>query len=81
MNFKNKNLQEVSFKKIIFLFFGGFTIVSFAIVIVYSFSAVELNLINGGFALFITILSGLLSSIFGKRFIDAFVNTLEFSGF
>lgn len=81
MNFNNKNLQPVSFKKIIFLFFGGFAVATFAIIIVYSFSVVELNLINGCFALFIMILSGLLSSIFGMRFIDAFLHTLESSGF
>ncbi len=66
--------------KMVYLFFGGAAAGLFMVLVLYSFSFVELNWLNVGVATLAIGLCGVLSSIFGIRFIDQLMDTLGSSG-
>ena len=72
--------RQRSVTKVIYLFFAGSAVAIFMVLILYSFSLVEFNPINVGVATLVIILCGLLSSIFGIRFVDTLMDTLGSSG-
>ena len=74
------DLKQPSAAKVARLFFGGVAAGSFTLLILYSFSFVELNWRNIGVATIVILLCGLLSSIWGIKFIDRLMDSLSSFG-
>jgi hypothetical protein len=64
----------------VYRFLRGAALGTFMVVIPYLLSSIELNLQNIGIATLLVVSCGLLSSLFGKRFIAALIRSLESSG-
>ncbi|NES85625.1 MAG: hypothetical protein F6K10_31815 [Moorea sp. SIO2B7] len=77
---KDTDLKQRPVAQVVYLFFGGAAVGISMLLILYSFSLVELNLLNVGIATLMIILCGSLSSIFGIRFIDKLMDMLGASG-
>jgi hypothetical protein len=84
MNSKNNDCQPTFVTKIVYRFLGGFTLGTFVVAIFIlnnSFftneSFINLNLVQLSIFLMLTISSGLLSIIWGEKFIDAVMRVLN----
>ena len=77
---KDTDLKQRPAAKAVYLFFGGAAAGIFMVLVLYSFSLVELTWLNVGVAIVAIGLCGLLSSLFGIRFIDKLMDTLGSSG-
>lgn len=73
---KEVDLKQPSAAKVVRLFFGGAAVGGFALLILYSFSPVEVNSLNISVATVAILLCGLLSSTLGIRFIDRLMDAL-----
>ena len=62
-------------------FIYGLLLSCAVMLLVYSFSPVEFNLLQGFGFISIAIVSGIFASLWGVKFIDAFMKTLDSSGF
>lgn len=76
MTSEDNDLEQRSASKTAYLFLGGITTGAFAMLILDSFFPVELNMLNVGIAIVVVMSCGLLSSIFGKSFINALMDVL-----
>lgn len=63
--------KKPSADNVVYRFLGGAALGTFMVVIPYLLSSIELNLQNIGIATLLVVSYGLLSSLFGKRFIAA----------
>lgn len=72
--------KKLSADNAVYRFLGGAALGTFMVVIPYLLSSIELNLLNIGIATLLVVSCGLLSSLFGKRFIAALIRSLESSG-
>ena len=72
--------KKLSTDNAVYRFLGGAALGTFMVVIPYLLSSIELNLLNIGIATLLVVSCGLLSSLFGKRFIAALIRSLESSG-
>ncbi|MEO0375887.1 MAG: hypothetical protein AAF329_14940 [Cyanobacteria bacterium P01_A01_bin.17] len=73
---ENNGLKQRSASKTAYLFLGGIAVGAFTTLILDSFFPVELNTLNIGIAVMVIVSCGLLSSIFGKSFINALMDLL-----
>ena len=62
-------------------FMYGFLLSGAVMLLIYSFSPVEFDLLQGFGFISISIVSGILASLWGMKFIDALMKTLDSSGF
>jgi hypothetical protein len=74
------DLKKDSAANVVYRFLGGAALGTFMVVIPYLLSKRELNLLNIGIATLLVVSCGLLSSLWGKRFIAALIRSLESSG-
>jgi hypothetical protein len=72
--------KKLSTDNAVYRFLGGAALGTFMVVIPYLLSSIELNLLNIVIATLLVVSCGLLSSLFGKRFIAALIWSLESSG-
>jgi hypothetical protein len=72
--------KKLSADNAVYRFLGGAALGTFMVVIPYLLSSIELNLLNIVIATLLVVSCGLLSSLFGKRFIAALIRSLESSG-
>jgi hypothetical protein len=72
--------KKLSTDNAVYRFLGGAALGTFMVVIPYLLSSIELNLLNIVIATLLVVSCGLLSSLFGKRFIAALIRSLESSG-
>jgi len=72
--------KKLSADNAVYRFLGGAALGTFMVVIPYLLSSIEFNLLNIGIATLLVVSCGLLSSLFGKRFIAALIRSLESSG-
>lgn len=77
---KDTNLKKHSGANVVYRFLGGTVAGTFVIFILYWFSPVEIDFFHIGIALLLVILCGLMSSVFGIKFIDALMNLAGSSG-
>ena len=73
--------MKLSYTSKLSFFIYGFSLSSAVMLLVYSFSPAELDLLQGFGFISIAIVSGIFSSLWGVKFIDAFMKTLDSSGF
>ncbi|PZD70313.1 hypothetical protein C1752_14316 [Acaryochloris thomasi RCC1774] len=73
---EDSDLRQRSAYKTAYLFLGGIAVGALTMLILDSFFPVELNALNVGIATIVIVSSGLLSSIFGKSFINALMDIL-----
>ena len=70
--------KQVSVTKVIYRFFGGAALGAFIITIPISYgSPINLSVFQVGIASALIVLCGLLSSIWGKRFVDIVMRVLN----
>jgi hypothetical protein len=74
------DLKHHSAANFAYRFLGGSALGIFMVLIPFLLSSVELNLINIGVASLLVVSCGVLSSLFGTRFINALIRSLESSG-
>ncbi|MBW4649926.1 MAG: TIGR02186 family protein [Kastovskya adunca ATA6-11-RM4] len=77
---EDTDLKKHSAAKVVYRFLGGAALGTFMVLIPYLLSSTELNLLNIGIAALLVVSCGLLSSLLGKRFIEALIRSLESSG-
>jgi uncharacterized membrane protein len=78
MTSKETNPKQLSVTKVIYRFLGGAALGAFVVIIPISYgSSVDLNLIQVTVISFIIISCGLLSSIWGEKFIDTVMQMLN----
>jgi hypothetical protein len=78
MTSEETNLKQRSGAKVIYRFLGGAALGAFVVIIPISYgSSIDLNLVQVGIASLLVISSGLLSSIWGEKFIDAVMQVLN----
>ncbi|NES23558.1 MAG: hypothetical protein F6K41_32730 [Symploca sp. SIO3E6] len=80
MDSQDTDIKKQSGASVVYLFIGGAGIATFVILYISSFSPVEVDLLRIGIASLVVIFSGLLSSILGRKFIDALMDSLGSSG-
>ena len=81
MNLNKSNSQFSPSIKTIYKFIGGTAFGAFMVIIPILYGAsTDLNLFQVCFALLLIISSGLLSSIWGEKFIDAVMGVFNSSG-
>ena len=79
---KDTNLKQNDRAKLVYRFFSGAAIGTFLIIIPISYaSSTDLNLVQIILGLLVIISSGLLSSIWGEKFINVVTNLLNSCGF
>lgn len=74
------DLKQHSIANVIYRFLGGAALGVFMVLIPFLLSSVELNWLTVGVASLLVALCGVLASLFGTRFINALVRSLESSG-
>ena len=72
-------LGKHSAANVVYRFLGGAALGTFMVFIPYLFSSIELNLLNIGIAILLVVSCGLLSTLFGNKFIKALIRSLESS--
>jgi hypothetical protein len=78
MTSEDTNLKQRSSAKVIYRFFGGAVLGAFVVIIPISYgSSIDLNLVQIGIAFSLIISCGLLSSVWGDKFIDAVMRVLN----
>jgi ribosome biogenesis protein Tsr3 len=78
MTSEETNLKQRNGAKVIYRFLGGAALGAFVVIIPISYgSSMDLNLVQVGIASLLIISSGLLSSIWGEKFIDAVMQVLN----
>ncbi|MCM0594182.1 MAG: hypothetical protein HEQ35_04905 [Gloeotrichia echinulata IR180] len=78
MTSENTDLKLRSRAKLIYRFLGGAALGAFVVSIPISYgSSIDLNLVQVGIASLLIISCGLLSSIWGEKFIDAVTRVLN----
>ncbi|MEC5031302.1 MAG: hypothetical protein SAL07_15495 [Oscillatoria sp. PMC 1051.18] len=78
MKLENQQPQKASLTESILRFLGGAALAAFLIFIPVSLGGrIDWNLLQISIALFLVIGCGLLSTFFGKRFINAVMSSLE----
>ncbi len=77
---EDTELKQHSAANVVYRFVGGAALGAFMVLIPYLLSSIELNLLNIGIATLLVVSCGLLSSLLGKRFIEALMRSLESSG-
>jgi hypothetical protein len=83
MTSEDTNLKKRPVTKVIYQFLMGALLGAFVIIIIptYSYgSFADLNLVQVGFASLLVVSFGMLSSIWGEKFIDAVMRTIESFG-
>jgi ABC-type antimicrobial peptide transport system permease subunit len=81
MNTEDSDLKLRSSAKVIYRFLGGAALGAFVVIIPISYgSSIDLNLIQISIALLLMVSCGLLSSVWGEKFIDTVMRVLNFSG-
>ncbi|MFM2062631.1 MAG: hypothetical protein RLZZ507_2301 [Cyanobacteriota bacterium] len=81
MTSENTDIKQRSTAKVIYRFLGGTAFGVLVVTIPISLSSIDdLNLFHLVIALFLILLSGLLSSIWGEKFIDAITRVLNSFG-
>ncbi len=81
MTTEDKQIEQRTKTKPISRFLGGAALGTFAILIPISYTwPMDLNPVNIGFALLLVISCGLLSSIWGGKFIEAAMDVLNSFG-
>ncbi|AFZ59213.1 hypothetical protein H6G54_02320 [Anabaena cylindrica FACHB-243] len=79
---KDTNLKQNYRAKLVYRFFSGVAIGTFLIIIPISYaSSTDLNLVQIIIALLVIISSGLLSSIWGEKFLNVVTQLLNSCGF
>ena len=79
---KDTDIKQNDRAKLVYRFFGGAAIGTFLIIIPISYaSPTDLNLVQIIIGLLVIISSGLLSSIWGEKFINIVTNLLNSCGF
>ncbi|NER46737.1 MAG: hypothetical protein F6J92_08590 [Symploca sp. SIO1A3] len=73
---KDTDIKKNSVASPVYRFMGGAGIAAFVILYISSFSSVEVDLLRIVIGSLVVILSGLLSSILGNKFIDALMESL-----
>ena len=73
-------LEKHSAANVVYRFLVGAALGTFMVIIPYLLSFIELNLLNIGIATLVVVLCGLLSILWGKKFIKALIRSLEASG-
>ncbi len=81
MTSEDPDRPQSSVANVVYRFLGGASLGALLVFIPYSLSTIELNLLNITIALLLGILCGLLSIVLGKRFMEALIRSLEYSGF
>ncbi|MBD2038637.1 hypothetical protein H6F76_27160 [Leptolyngbya sp. FACHB-321] len=79
MTSEDSKLQKQS-TNVAYRFLGGAALGTFMVLIPYLLTFRELNLSHAGAALVLIASCGLLSSLWGKKFIEALMRLLESSG-
>jgi hypothetical protein len=78
MTSQNTDSKQRSVPQIIYRFVGGATLGVFVVIIPISYgSSLDLNLLQVGIASLLVISCGLLSSVWGEKFIDAVTRVLD----
>jgi hypothetical protein len=78
MTSEDTNLKQRSGAKVIYRFLGGAALGAFVVIIPISYgSSIDLNLVQIGIAFSLIISCGLLSSVWGDKFIDAVTRVLN----
>jgi hypothetical protein len=78
MTSEDTNLKQGSGAKVIYRFLGGAALGAFVVIIPISYgSSIDLNLVQIGIAFSLIISCGLLSSVWGDKFIDAVTRVLN----
>jgi hypothetical protein len=78
MNSENPNFKQRFCLKHIYRFLGGAALGAFIAIIPISYgSSTDLNWVQISIALLLVLSCGVLSSIWGEKFIDAVMNTLN----
>jgi hypothetical protein len=78
MTSEDTNIKQRSGAKVIYRFFGGAVLGAFVVIIPISYgSSIDLNLVQIGIAFSLIISCGLLSSVWGDKFIDAVMRVLN----
>ncbi len=72
-------LEKHSAANVVYRFVGGAALGTFMVLIPYLLSSIELNLLNIGIAILLVVSCGLLSILFGNKFIAALIRSLESS--
>lgn len=81
MTSEDTNLKQGNSAKFIYRFLGGATLGAFVVSIPISYgSSIDLNLVQLGIASLLIILCGLLSSLWGEKFIEAVTGVLNSFG-
>jgi hypothetical protein len=82
MTSKDTDSKQASVTKVIYRFLGGAALGAFvvAIPILYG-SSIDLNLVQVGVASVLVISCGLLSSVWGEKFVDIVMRMLDGTGF
>lgn len=82
MTSKDTDSKQASVTKVIYRFLGGAALGAFlvAIPILYG-SSIDLSLVQVGIASVLVISCGLLSSIWGEKFVDMVMRMLDGTGF
>jgi DNA polymerase sigma len=79
MTSETSDLKKQS-TNVAYRFLGGAALGAFMVIIPYLLTSRELNLPHVGAALLLIASCGLLSSLWGKKFIEALMRSLESSG-
>ena len=79
MTSENSDLRKQS-TNVAYRFLGGAALGTFMVLVPYFLTSRELNLLDVGAALLLIASCGLLSSLWGKKFIEALMRSLESSG-
>jgi hypothetical protein len=78
MTSEDTNLKQHSGAKVIYRFLGGAALGAFVVIIPISYgSSIDLNLVQISIAFSLIISCGLLSSVWGDKFIDAVMRVLN----
>ena len=73
--------MKFSYRSKLSFFWYGFVLSGGVMLLIHSFSPLEFSSLQGFGFISITIVSGILASLWGVKFIDALMNTLDSSGF
>jgi ABC-type bacteriocin/lantibiotic exporter with double-glycine peptidase domain len=78
MKNQNTDIKQLSISQRIYRFLGGVALGVFVVIIPISYaSSIDWNLVQVGIASLLVISCGLLSSIWGEKFIDAVTRVLD----
>ncbi len=78
MTFKDNNPKQNTIAKVIYRFLGGAALGAFMVIIPISYgSSLDLNLVQVGVISLLVVSCGLLSSIWGEKFIDQVMQLLN----